>query len=318
MHAALASTAFKQTPNTLRSLPLVLKREVNLHRTLKSPRRVSHAQATNNSTLAFPSTGPTFQSSTRRTTLSNNLTWSQIRSILVSSSIPMIGFGIMDNVVMIQAGGYIDSTLGIQFGLATLTAAAMGQVVSDVSGVLFGGSLERLLSPYVKAPQLTSAQWQLPVVSRLRLLGSVGGVILGCMLGATSLYFVLDEDSARPMDHLLQLQGVVQDLVVQEIHGVTKCVMHVKGASHSLPQQGGVAVIPFSKEGSMAMACSEEGQPLMDGDRMCIPIFRDDEVVAVMELLSNANHPFSLEEELAAQRVARNVGIFMGHMMNRK
>ena len=33
---------------------------------------------------------------------------------------------------MIQAGGYIDSTLGVKFGLATLTAAAMGQVVSDV------------------------------------------------------------------------------------------------------------------------------------------------------------------------------------------
>ena len=34
--------------------------------------------------------------------------------------------------IMIQAGGYIDSTLGVKFGLATLTAAAMGQVVSDV------------------------------------------------------------------------------------------------------------------------------------------------------------------------------------------
>lgn len=33
---------------------------------------------------------------------------------------------------MIQAGGYIDSTLGVKFGLTTLTAAAMGQVVSDV------------------------------------------------------------------------------------------------------------------------------------------------------------------------------------------
>lgn len=44
----------------------------------------------------------------------------------------MVGFGFMDNFIMVQAGGYIDATLGVQLGLATLTAAAMGQVVSDV------------------------------------------------------------------------------------------------------------------------------------------------------------------------------------------
>ena len=57
----------------------------------------------------------------------------------------MIGFGFMDQFVLIQAGGYIDSTFGITFGLATLSAAAAGQVVSDVSGVIFGGTLERII-----------------------------------------------------------------------------------------------------------------------------------------------------------------------------
>lgn len=38
----------------------------------------------------------------------------------------MVGFGAMDNFVMIQAGQYIDSTLGVQLGLATMTAAAAG------------------------------------------------------------------------------------------------------------------------------------------------------------------------------------------------
>ena len=59
-------------------------------------------------------------------------TRSQLRTLFVSSAVPMIGFGFMDNFIMIQAGGYIDSTLGVKFGLATITAAAMGQVVSDV------------------------------------------------------------------------------------------------------------------------------------------------------------------------------------------
>lgn len=39
-----------------------------------------------------------------------------------------VGFGLMDNTVMIQVGDYIDGSLGVMLGLNTLTAAAMGQV----------------------------------------------------------------------------------------------------------------------------------------------------------------------------------------------
>lgn len=41
--------------------------------------------------------------------------------------------GVMDNFVMLAAGDLIDNTLGVKFGLATLTAAACGQVVSKSS-----------------------------------------------------------------------------------------------------------------------------------------------------------------------------------------
>jgi hypothetical protein len=43
---------------------------------------------------------------------------------------------------MVKAGDLIDNTIGVQFGLATLTAAAFGQICSDVSGVAFGGVIE--------------------------------------------------------------------------------------------------------------------------------------------------------------------------------
>ena len=46
-------------------------------------------------------------------------------------AVPMIGFGFMDNLVMIQAGEAIDSTIGVAFGLATMTSAAFGQIVSQ-------------------------------------------------------------------------------------------------------------------------------------------------------------------------------------------
>ena len=66
----------------------------------------------------------------------------QLRIIFVHSAVPMIGFGFMDNMVMIQAGDMIDNTIGVRFGLATLAAAACGQIFSDVSGVAFGGVVE--------------------------------------------------------------------------------------------------------------------------------------------------------------------------------
>jgi len=70
------------------------------------------------------------------------LTSKQMRQQFICAAVPMIGFGFMDQTIMVHAGDYIDSTLGVTFGLATIQAAAMGQLVSDTSGVLFGNTLE--------------------------------------------------------------------------------------------------------------------------------------------------------------------------------
>eukprot|EP00971_Amphidinium_carterae_P331122 6464521-Amphidinium_carterae.2 len=45
---------------------------------------------------------------------------------LAYTEVPMIGFGIMDNSVMLHAGNTIDLTLGVTFGLSTLASAACG------------------------------------------------------------------------------------------------------------------------------------------------------------------------------------------------
>lgn len=120
----------------------------------------------------------------------NALTRQQIQSVFLSAAIPMVGFGFMDNFVMITAGSAIDNSLGVQLGLATMTAAAIGQVVSDVSGVVFGDTLSRFFK--ISAAHLTAAQRKLAMVRRLRLAGAVVGVIVGCTLGATALYLIPD------------------------------------------------------------------------------------------------------------------------------
>jgi len=102
--------------------------------------------------------------------------------------IPMVGFGFMDNFIMITAGSAIDNSLGVHMGLATMTAAAIGQVVSDVSGVVFGDTVSRCFQ--VAPAKLSAAQKRLSFVRRLRLSGAVIGVIAGCTLGATALYLI--------------------------------------------------------------------------------------------------------------------------------
>jgi hypothetical protein len=126
-----------------------------------------------------------------------NPTRQQLVRVFLNAAIPMVGFGFMDQTVMLQAGNAIDCTIGVTFGLSTLTAAAFGQVCSDASGVLFGGTLESLASRAgLPKAGLTAAQTQLTVVRRLRLAGSFVGVIAGCILGLLNLFWIdLDRSS---------------------------------------------------------------------------------------------------------------------------
>ena len=124
-------------------------------------------------------------------------TQQQLWRVFNLAAVPMIGFGFTDQTVMLQAGNLIDCTIGVTFGLSTLTAAAFGQICSDASGVLFGGTLERLAERAgLPRAGLTSAQRSLPVVKRFRLAGGLAGVLLGCCLGLLNLLFIDTNRSA--------------------------------------------------------------------------------------------------------------------------
>jgi len=117
----------------------------------------------------------------------------QLRLIFLNTTIPMIGFGFMDQTIMLQAGNAIDCTLGVMFGISTLTAAAFGQICSDGAGVLFGRSLEQLVSSMgVPKSGITTAQRSLVIVKKTKLAGSFIGVVLGCTLGLVNLLFITD------------------------------------------------------------------------------------------------------------------------------
>jgi len=123
--------------------------------------------------------------------VSERPTTQQLRRVFISAAVPMVGFGIVDQTVMLQAGNAIDCTIGVTFGLSTLTAAAFGQVCSDASGVLFGGTLDNLMGKLgLPKANLTNAQRALPLVQRVKLAGSFFGIVSGCCIGLLNLLFI--------------------------------------------------------------------------------------------------------------------------------
>jgi hypothetical protein len=120
--------------------------------------------------------------------------------VALHQSIPFIGFGIMDNSVLILAGEAIDIELGSILNISTMCAAAIGNIIADLCGVAFGTVfatyLERVtrgrltLPPY---PQLTYAQRELQSVKIYGQLGVCAGLTLGCIIGMFPLLFFSTE-----------------------------------------------------------------------------------------------------------------------------
>ncbi len=64
----------------------------------------------------------------------------QYEQYALQCAVPMIGFGFMDNTIMITVGDAIDAHFSAM--VSTLTAAAFGQCCSDVAGTSFGGFVD--------------------------------------------------------------------------------------------------------------------------------------------------------------------------------
>jgi hypothetical protein len=53
-----------------------------------------------------------------------------VKQLFIINVIPFIGFGFIDNAIMILAGGTIDSSLGALLCISTMAAAALGNIIS--------------------------------------------------------------------------------------------------------------------------------------------------------------------------------------------
>ncbi|XP_023941117.1 uncharacterized protein LOC112048015 [Bicyclus anynana] len=121
-------------------------------------------------------------------------TTKELLHLSLANSIPFIGFGFLDNFIMIIAGDSIESSMSAYITLSTMAAAALGNTFSDVIGIGSSYYVERaavLLG--LGAPKLSPVQLDMPVSRRFSNMGRVLGITLGCFLGMTPLLFKDDE-----------------------------------------------------------------------------------------------------------------------------
>lgn len=131
----------------------------------------------------------------------------------------MVGFGFMDNIVMIQAGEAIDCSIGVMFGLSTLTAAGFGQCCSDVAGFTCGGVVDAAVSKlHLPHHGLSPAQLDMKISRICATAGGCVGVVIGCLLGMTSLLF-MDTDKAERAKRAKELQSIFES-VMDEGHNL--------------------------------------------------------------------------------------------------
>ncbi|KAJ8353841.1 hypothetical protein SKAU_G00214080 [Synaphobranchus kaupii] len=125
-------------------------------------------------------------------------TTAQLRYVLLHNAIPFVGFGFLDNAIMIVAGTQIELSIGVILGISTMAAAALGNLVSDLAGLGLAGYVEALACRLgMQIPDLTPKQadmWQTRVSSHT---GKAIGVGIGCILGMFPLLFFKDEDEKK-------------------------------------------------------------------------------------------------------------------------
>ncbi|CAL8133039.1 unnamed protein product [Orchesella dallaii] len=114
-----------------------------------------------------------------------------IWAVVVKNALPFIGFGFLDNLIMILAGDYIDLTIGAALGISTMAAAALGNTISDVAGIGSAWYVEAMASKIgIKDPDLTPSQMASGSVRWACNLGRALGVTIGCLLGMFPLLFL--------------------------------------------------------------------------------------------------------------------------------
>ncbi|GMF22124.1 unnamed protein product [Phytophthora lilii] len=146
-------TALKTDPQAAQRLGVLLSPSTtrNLSRALKSvpPSVASPSEAAARTEAATVATGASVSPPTTQ----------ELKMVALQVGLPFIGFGFVDNAIMIIAGDYIDLTLGVSLGISSMAAAGIGNTISDIAGLGLGNVVEDFCARLgLPVPALTTEQ----------------------------------------------------------------------------------------------------------------------------------------------------------------
>ncbi|GAB9470878.1 hypothetical protein Gpo141_00008109 [Globisporangium polare] len=119
----------------------------------------------------------------------------QLKLVMIASAIPFVGFGFVDNIIMLAAGDMIEDHFHATYHISMLCAAALGNTVSDVVGLSLGGIIETFARKIgIPDPQLSKAQANMSITHWCNFFASAGGITIGCLLGMFPLLFMNHSD----------------------------------------------------------------------------------------------------------------------------
>lgn len=147
----------------------------------------------------------------------------QLRLVMISSAIPFVGFGFVDNIIMLAAGDMIEIHFHEAYAMSWLVAAALGNTVSDVVGLSLGGIVESFARKLgIPDPEISKAQANMSVTLWANFFASAGGITVGCLLGMFPLLFMNlsddddedDEAAAKKAAKKAEKQGSSEEKAV--------------------------------------------------------------------------------------------------------
>ncbi|VDK64178.1 unnamed protein product [Anisakis simplex] len=132
-----------------------------------------------------------------RNTLNVQLSREQSKQLFIVNTLPFIGFGFLDNFLMIVAAEYIEHSLGMVLAVSTMAAAGLGHIVADLAGIGLTHYVEYIVSKLgVKRPVLTAEQLHSSMARKVINLSRTFGLVIGCLIGMFPLLFYKDPKSS--------------------------------------------------------------------------------------------------------------------------
>ncbi|KAJ0003816.1 hypothetical protein NQD34_008914, partial [Periophthalmus magnuspinnatus] len=108
----------------------------------------------------------------------------ELSMVLLHNGIPFVGFGFLDNAIMIAAGTQIELSIGVTLGISTMAGLSHHNISHNITINHLAGYVEALVSRLgLQGPDLTPKQadmWQTRLSAHL---GKAIGVCIGCILG---------------------------------------------------------------------------------------------------------------------------------------